>query len=346
MPPLELSDRHFEGIKWLFDPETDDSEPGDPDEDELDLELALLAESDDTDDESDLSVDFEWSDDSIRETAVESYSPRDRDERIADYSGDAPHGEIRAHVRDRGLAEDMREALQDIATEEHETTAAEGDLLDMRNAIRRLAGDTTIDEYYRRPTTYPADDLAVGISIDMSGSMRSTELEAKAAVGTFLFAVDQLGGSVVANAWHYQNGAVKVRMLTGSSERFQWRHLDGVEPGGGDPIARGMRYCGNLLERTTASEKLLFVITDGKPNVESLPDEDYGSPLLEADHVAGELRQRGTTVIGVGFGSVREDNLITMFGDERSIHAPLEDLAETLADELLDELTGPEELLV
>jgi len=341
MPDLELTDKHREGIEWLFVPDPDDPEDGEPDEDELEMELASLAESDDSPDESDQNVDFEWTGESHRETNVETFSTRDRDERIDDYDAGAPHGEIRAHVRDRGLADEMREALQDLASEEHETTAAEGDLLDMRNAIRRLAGDTTVDEYYRRPTTYPSDDLAVGVSIDMSGSMGQTELEAKAAVGTFLFAVDQLGGTVVANAWQHQNGAVKVRMLTGPSERFQWRHLDGVEPGGGDPIARGMRYCENLLERTTASERLLFVVTDGKPTVESLTDEHYSSPLDEADHVAGELRARGTTVIGVGFGSVREDNLEAMFGDDW-VHVPLEDLAGTLADELLAELSGPE----
>lgn len=335
-----------EGIEWLFVPDPDDPEDGDPDEDELEMELALLAESDDTPDESDLNVDFEWSEESHRETNVETFSTRDRDERIDDYDSGAPHGEIRAHVRDRGLADDMREALQDLASEEHETTAAEGDLLDMRNAIRRIAGDTTVDEYYRRPTTYPSDDLAVGVSMDMSGSMGHTELEAKAAVGTFLFAVDQLGGTVVANAWQHQRDAVKIRMLTGPSERFQWRHLDGVEPGGGDPIARGMRYCGNLLKRTTASERLLFVVTDGKPGVESLTDESYSSPLDEADHVAEELRARGITVIGVGFGGVNEDNLETMFGEDWHVHVPLEDLAQTLADELLAELSGPEGVIV
>lgn len=341
----ELTDRHRDGIEWLFVPD-EDRDDRDDEQDELDIELALLAESDDTPDESDLNADFEWTGESHRETNVETFSTCDRDERIAEYAADAPHGEIRAHVRDRGLADDMREALQDLATEEHESTAAEGQVLDMRNVVRRLAGDTTVDEYYRRPTTYPSDDLAVGVSIDMSGSMAAHELEAKAAVGTFLFAVDQLGGTVVANAWQHNRGAIKVRMLTGPSERFQWRHLDGVEPGGGDPIARGMRYCSDLLGRTTASEQLLFVITDGKPTVESLTDEDYSSPLDEADHVAAELRRRGITVIGVGFGNVREDNLAAMFGDDWSVHVPLEDLAETLADELLAEVGGKEGLPV
>lgn len=339
-PTSAFDDRHRDGLEWLFGPEDDDEDEDDDGDEPL---LALLAESDESEEKADIPADFEWRDDDFhRETAVETHSTRDRDERIRDYSGGAPHDEIRAHVREHGLAEEMRETLADIATEEHETTATEGDLLDMRNTIRRLSGDTTVDDYYREPTTYPSDDLAVGVSIDMSGSMNAYELEAKAAVGTFLFAVDQLGGTVVANAWQHDRQAITVRMLTGPTERFQWRHLDGAEPGGGDPIARGMRYCGELLRRTSNSEQLLFVITDGKPGVTSLPDETYESPIDEAEHVARELRRRGVTVIGVGFGNVREDNLEAMFGEEWSVHVPLEDLAETLADELLAEITGPE----
>jgi hypothetical protein len=350
---MQLTDDAGRQLAWLFTPDDEVNEdPDEPEEltvdpesdqdDDADGGIELGIESlagtwEDLDDEHE-ELDTEWVEESTPEERVETTPVEKRDQRIREYDSDAPHGDVRAHVREHGVAEDLQETLGDLGHERHNTTSAEGDVLDMRNVIRRLAGDTTVDEYYRHPTTYPTDDLAVGVSIDMSGSMGKYEQEAKAALGAFLFAVDKLGGAVVANAWQHARDGTKLRMLTAPGERFRWRHLDAVEPGGGDPIARGMSACGDLLQRTTADEQLLFVISDGKPTVNSLDEASYGSVLKEAEHVADRLRRQGVTVFGVGFGSVSEDNLETMFGEEFAVHVELPDLADTLADRLLDEL--------
>lgn len=334
----ELDEEHDEPEELTVDPDPDqDEDPEDADE-TIELGIESFAGTwDDLDDDHE-GLDTEWVEESTPEERVETTPVEERDQRIREYDSDAPHGDVRAHVREHGVAEDLQETLADLGHERHDTTSAEGDVLDMRNVIRRLAGDTTVDEYYRHPTTYPTDDLAVGVSIDMSGSMGKYEQEAKAALGAFLFAVDKLGGTVVANAWQHERDGTKLRMLTAPGERFRWRHLDAVEPGGGDPVARGMSACGDLLRRTTADEQLLFVISDGKPTVNSLDEASYESVLKEAEHVAERLRGQGVTVFGVGFGSVSEDNLVTMFGEEFAVHVELPDLADTLADRLLDEL--------
>jgi Mg-chelatase subunit ChlD len=326
----------------LFDWLEREGEAGDPpdsiDIDLGDLDLAdALAVDEDLDPEEDLDAgtmvthgeagfrESEWSD-----------SPGQRDDRTTDYDGDAPHGAVRERLRESGLAEVIREDLREAAEEEEDTTGTEGDLLDMRNVTRRLAGDTTVEDYYRTRTTRPGDDIAVGVSVDMSGSMSGVELEAKAAVGAFLHAVQQFGGDVVANAWH-DPSEVKVRLVTGPYEEFRWQHLDAVEPGGGDPIASGMLECAEMLDATRASEKLLVVITDGNPTIRSREDlrGDVSTVKAEAERTAEECRSRlDQTVIGVGVGmQISEDAMAEMFGAEYSQHCDFDELGDVLSDQ-------------
>jgi len=327
-----------QGIEWLVHGVPDEKDEADEhaeDEDDLSLLAGLLAESDLTDEESDEDAEFIWTGDSIEVTNVSRYGTVDRDAAVADYESDADHRSIRARVQESNLVDEMKATLAGLSVEEHETTAPTGDLLDMRNVTRLLAGDTTVTDYYRRPTTRPGDDIAVGVSIDMSGSMSRYEENAKAALGTFLFSVQELGGDVVANAWQYQE-EIEIRLLTAPHEPFRWRHLDAVEPGGGDPIALGMGDCGDLLRATQAEERLLFVITDGKPTVQSLSHRSFDDPIDEAAEVARSLRMLGITVIGVGFGRVRGANLVEMFGDPFAVHVELADLADELARTLVE----------
>jgi Mg-chelatase subunit ChlD len=321
-----------------------DEEPDDtvvledePDEDEeggVTLDLAALSadelgeeenapaiEADDVGDDADTG----WSD-----------SPADRDERIGDYDGDADHAAVREHLRSTGVMQDVRDALEELGETDEDRPAAEGPVLDMRNVTRRLAGDTTVEEYYRQRQTQPGDEIAVGVSLDMSGSMSSTELEAKGAVGAFLFAVQQAGSDVVANAWRTGTGqTTRIQQITGPYERFQWEHLDSVAPNGADPIARGVWECAQMLEQQPARQRLLVVITDGNPSVtsrEDYGDGEYHNAVDEAEDTVADLRDRGLTVVGFGFGSVSEDKLERMFGADGYRYVDLEDLADALVD--------------
>lgn len=337
-PTVSAAD-HERLVAWLFDEDTDedDSNPGVEVEelslDDFDLEVLRVDEDLDAEDELDLSSMVTFGDAGYR-TSEWTDTPGNRDDRAADYSGDVPHGDVRTHLRETGLAESIRDGLAEAAAQEEERPVAEGDLLDMRNVIRRLAGDTTVEEYYRDRRERPGDDVAVGVSVDNSGSMSGSELEVKAAVGGFLHGVQMLGGEVVANAWH-DPSTMKIRLVTGPYEDFRWQHLDSFRPKGGDPIARGMWECAMMLEQTSAAEKLLVVITDGSPTVRSRKSlrGQVSNAEDEAQLTADALRGRGMEVIGLGFGNVREDALERMFGAEYCSHVPLDELADALVDQ-------------
>jgi len=325
--------------------EPDDDEPGEtpfvgpegegePEEDgEEDLGIASLTAGDpdewEDEEETDEFLEDTWEDDASDVEAEAIDSLQARDGRVAGYDGDAPHTEIREYLRKTGVATDVQEALSEIGVEEHDEAAPRGSVLDLRNAIRRVAGDTTVDNLYRQRRERPGDDVAVGVSVDMSGSMTSAELEAKSAIGAFLFGVQEFGGDVVANAWQ---GDGEILHLTGPYERFEWQHLDAVSPSGADPIAKGMFECARLLRRTRASEKLLVVITDGKPTVVSRDQGEYNSAVDEAADTVTELRDSGLVVVGFGFGAVKEENLESMFGADGYRHVDVEDLADGLVE--------------
>ncbi len=314
------------------DADADGDEAEDADEED-DLGVGSLTAGDpdkwDDDDEATEFLEDTWQDDAETVDAGVTDTLTERDDRAADYSGDAPHDEIRQQLRETGIATDVQEALSEIGTEEHDEPAPRGSVLDLKNAIRRMAGDTTVEKLYRQRRERPGDDVAVGVSVDMSGSMSTAELEAKSAIGAFLFGVKEFGGDVVANAWQEDGDILH---LTGPHERFEWRHLDAVSPSGGDPIAKGMFECARLLKRTRASEKILIVITDGKPTVVSRDNGDHDSAVDEAADTVTELRNDGLAVVGFGFGGVREQNLASMFDDDGYRHVDVEGLADGLVD--------------
>lgn len=335
-PPEEASD----GSPAELGDELSDHSGSDDDVDEdtvfdmtdLDDEFGDLSddEEDDPDDDpahgSSAIIGGSWSD----------TAPK-RDERIAEYSGDASHEAVREFLRGRDVMEDLKREIQQLSVEEYDTTDTEGDLLDMRNVVRRLAGDTTVDDYYRARDTRESGKMAVGVSVDFSGSMAHVEKEVKAAVGAFLFAVQEAGGDVVANAWQAEGGQ-RVRLITGPGEEFAWRHLNTSEPGGSDPLAQGAWECAEMLEHCDAEDKLLIVITDGQPTVISRKHDEFSDAVAESSDTVDELRER-FPVVGFGFGDISEENLEDIFGDEDLDddgdgyrHVEIDDLDDALVD--------------
>lgn len=260
----------------------------------------------------------------------------DRDNRIANYSGNAPLADIQQRVRETGVDDAVYSTFLDEFSTRRRRPDPEPGTLNLRQANRMVCGDTTVDPYDEWHQV-GGGDVAVGVSIDMSGSMGEYEVEAKSAVGAFLTGVELFGGDVVANAWQGR-GQPKCYLVTGPDERFRWPQLNVTDPGSADPIAAGMLHCAGLLDQLTAETKLLLVVHDGKPTVLSRPDLDEDTAPDEARETVRELRDEGIIVVGVGFGRVNEGNLAKMFGfDDRPnsdgyVHTRLEDLADELVE--------------
>ncbi len=254
----------------------------------------------------------------------------DRDDRIANYTGDAPVEDVQQRVRETGIDDDVYSTFLDEFSDERRRPDPEPGTLNLRQVNRMVCGDTTVDPYDEWQQV-GGGDVAVGVSLDMSGSMSRYEVDAKSAVGAFLKGVELFGGDVVANAWQGR-GTPKCYLVTGADERFRWPQLNVTNPSSADPIAAGMLHCAGLLDRLTADTKLLLVVHDGKPTVLSRPDLDANTAPSEARETVDELRDEGLIVVGVGFGRVNEGNLAKMFGTDGYVHTSLEDLADALVE--------------
>lgn len=280
--------------------------------------------------------------DSVVETEGTDWSdtPLERDERIAAFDGPVSHAEVREHLRQSGIMEAVEDRFAEMSEREVERPVEEGAHLDMRNAIRRVAGDTTVERLWRRWLPEPDGDMGVCVSVDLSGSMGRWMLDAKSAVGGFLFGAQSAGATVCAVGWSEQDGDADVRLVTGPRERFRWEHLDAVTSGGMTPTSAGIWQGGQLVRRTGERNQLLLVVTDGNPTAKSL---DFGCETAneEAEEAVDRVRNLGVSVHGFGFGQVRSDTLRRIFeapdrhaADERDhVHdVDLADLPTALVD--------------
>lgn len=115
--------------------------------------------------------------------------------------------------------------------------------------------------------------------------------------------------------------------MTGPNEPFDPDHLSAVETGGGTPLAAGIQEGRRLLKAADADERVLLVVTDGRPR-DGLPDGE--SPEADTRSQIEHCRRDGITVVGVGVDSGSKMN--SLFGEDA--HVEVED--EAFADRLLD----------
>ena len=259
----------------------------------------------------------------------------DRDERIDEYSGSCPHADIRQRLRESGVAERIQQELADLFRGSRTQvqprqnlgrpdTDVVGGRPAMRQVVRRFAGDLRVRDVFERPSPGQDDDVAVGIVLDLSGSMGQddAEADAKAAAGAFLFAIEQFGGETVAVSYPNLGSGVTC-LMTGARERFRWEHLDSGRPSGGTPTSPAVADGAELLAECSADRYLLIVLTDG----------GAASPFATRTAV-GTVRDRGPewAVVGFGYGGIQEDGLEAQFGDDGYRAVEIEELPTELVD--------------
>ena len=247
------------------------------------------------------------------------------------------HARVRDHLRTTGLAEQIESAFRKIATRDTEFAARSGKKVNLRNATRRFAGDTTVTDLYTRRRKAETGDRCVGVATDMSGSMNG--FNAKVALGALAVATSAIGDDFCANGFR-KNGLTP--LITRANEKFEWRHLDGVRAGGSTPTADGVMNAIDLIEESSKPEKLMIVVTDGKPNVNmSEKNRDghtgvsYGT-VGSANWAVEYARSRGIAVVGLGIGRVSEHKMAQVFGDDGFVMGEM----DTLADDLLEAYTA------
>ncbi|GAA0304059.1 VWA domain-containing protein [Halarchaeum salinum] len=249
-----------------------------------------------------------------------------RNARAENYTGGAPASDIRDALRAGGTATEVVREFKRLVAEEIRVIDRVGERPDIPNVIRFLAGDNTVfDDLWSRSERRDTGDRVVGIALDMSGSMKNAETEAKAAVGALALAASAVDDDIVITA--FPQGKRQSALVTGPYESWRWPHLDATRPSGGTPMLPAVRDVARLMRPLQGRDRVVFVITDGRPS----KSEDVAE-------LVDDLRVAGTAVVGFGFGRVSESTLKELFSHDGYRHVDVDELPRALVAAYLGQM--------
>jgi Mg-chelatase subunit ChlD len=255
-----------------------------------------------------------------------------RDERVETDVAAVPASEIRTEVMEGELKNSIEDAFRQLKTRNRYVEQQVGEDLNMDGVITNRSMGSEVRANYKHMQRAEKGDRAVGVALDMSGSMH--EMRAKTAIGALYAATEVIGDSFVASGFFSHGGRydadINTPLITGPDEEFDWDHLNGITTGNGTPTASGVLDGMQLLQAASRPEKVLVVVTDGKPNVAPNGAGNTNQATDSAASAVRRARAEGIKIIGLGVGSVDEGNMATMFGKQDYLMADMDTLADTL----------------
>ncbi|MCK9985426.1 MAG: cobaltochelatase CobT [Azoarcus sp.] len=199
---------------------------------------------------------------------------------------------VRLHTRA------LKRKLYNLLEAEAESTVLYGrrGRLSSRRIARVATGDARVFERIEIGVTL---DTAVMVLLDRSGSMSSNIDKASACTLALASALDGLHGveSAAAAFPHYVSGSSDVLLLKDFDEPMRevaGRFLN-VGVCGCTPMAEALMWCGYQLLSRPEERKILFVVTDGDPDV-----------IARADYVLKALRAAEVETLALGIGAATQ----------------------------------------
>lgn len=259
---------------------------------------------------------------------------KDRDKKIQEALADDRRGgatdRAQTALRANNMDREIEAAFNQIATQDFEFPDEEGASLNMDAIVRHRAGDFTEREWYFYEEVAETGDRAVGVSLDLSGSMQAWK--ALMALGALAIGTRTIGDELVASAFQtagtYDN--VTTPLIIAPGEDFDWENTRHLFSRGITPTAHGIHDVRNLLKQTSKREKVLIVVTDGEANVAYDGTGDYEEGIRSAREAVETARAEGTTVIGLGISGVSPEAMDRTFGEDGYVLADSDDLTTAL----------------
>lgn len=191
----------------------------------------------------------------------------------------------------------MREALRDLKDGDIAHHKVSGNRFEARAAYRA-------DEKYFANKKQPQDlpDMAIAVLGDHSGSMSGSRIGAvmKAAMLIYDFATN-LDIPVCVSGHSTYGASVNFYTYTDfrqvrPSEKYR---LAKMEAGGANRDGMAIQIAGNLLAKRPEDVKLLFIISDGRPNHAGYGGEEAAKDIQS---IVRKLRKQGVEVIAAAIG--------------------------------------------
>jgi len=242
-----------------------------------------------------------------------------------------------------GVIEEVVERFSEIASDNENPLAEQGDELDIDQVVAHASGDVGVREFYREEVPNETGDRAVNVTLDASGSMSNRPMmNAKLTIAALAEACQQIGDDFCANTYSSGHGAgdnpdspFDLRLVTSTDERFKPEYLDTFTAGNRDPCCAGVEDGMDLLSKSSKSEKVMFVITDGRATMGAGGGGGARSktPVRDAREAVNKARNEGITVVGIGMGGISRDDLDETFGSDGYVVTDRENLADDVVEQ-------------
>lgn len=253
-----------------------------------------------------------------------------------------PAWEVRRFMQNSGIAQDVRDRFEKIKKAPAPVNARRGSELDRKRLTRFRMGDPTASDFYiRQQGGREKARRAVGVALDLSGSMYGYDINgvrrrggedytrridvSRVALAALAIACDEIGDTFTASGFQdteqHHPDAGPAPLITGPNEQFEWDHLDTVTANHATPMGTGVIKGAKRLDRANMPEKTLFVVCDGKPTRPSALDHPDCVEARAKDGIehtrrcVEEARNAGVGVMGVGIGDgIDEADMAAIFG--------------------------------
>lgn len=236
------------------------------------------------------------------------------------------HDEIRSEIKNSKLTQQFYDAFKQLKTRDHAIEKHTGNRIHTKNVVRNRSTKTQTRPAYKHKQKTEKGDRSITLCVDCSSSMN--EYKTKFAIGSLYEMTNLIGDdlSITTFSTRFNN----TKLVTAPTEQFEWSHLDTFRPTGKTPTPHGIADAQQVSMHTTRPEKVMIVITDGKPN-KTIPGKPHNtSPVKQSRAVIEQCRNRGITVIGLGIGNISKEKMNKMFGPNNYVHTEMNNLTQKL----------------
>ena len=223
------------------------------------------------------------------------------------------------------LQKSIREALSEVKQGSAVRHKPYGNRLEIRDVYRP-------DGLCYSRTKLPLDppDMAISVLVDNSGSMHGDRISAAIRSAVLLYDFATAIGIPVSVAGHCTDDDNVLYTTYADFERVSncdRLRICSMYPHGCNRDGMALTIAGDLLSKRSEDVKLLFIISDGKPNHNNYGGEEAAKDIRE---IIRKYRNLGVEIISAGIGDDR-DSLRPIYGDTYLDIADLSRLPKTAA---------------
>lgn len=227
-------------------------------------------------------------------TNVSSNLTRQAATEVGEYRYEAQHDDLDVIVKK--FIHTFMDEIKEMQTGDTLTGLHNGKRITSREVYRK---DKKIFNRKIAPEDIP--DMAVGILIDTSGSMGGERIDMarKCAYVTYKFCRSlEIPVFVIG---HSYNSNVNLTSVADelSLDNEDSKRIFSLQTGGCNRDGYALRYCMNKLSTISAEQKLMFVISDGRPNADNYGQEEG---RIDCQQVVTEGLKKGIFTVTAGIG--------------------------------------------